>query len=100
MGGVKKKPISRLEKRMFSDLQIKTQRVEKIIRREVTDPELINEIIKECRRAKVITPTSLALKFNLKVSAAKRLLKNLEREGAVKLVDKCSKIRIYTGVAG
>ncbi|MHA2298203.1 MAG: hypothetical protein ACXAEU_02600 [Candidatus Hodarchaeales archaeon] len=44
----------------------------------------------------VITPQSIAEQHDIRVSVAKQILKELEEKGKAKLVDSCSRIRIYT----
>ncbi|MEM3928949.1 MAG: hypothetical protein QXX48_01530, partial [Candidatus Korarchaeum sp.] len=51
----------------------------------------------EVVRSSYITPQSLAMKYNIRVSIARRLLRDLEREGLVVYVDGNSRIRIYMG---
>ena len=46
----------------------------------------------------VITPQSVAQQHDIRVSVAKQILKELEEKGKAKLVDSCSRLRIYTSV--
>jgi len=59
--------------------------------------ELIEEIEKDASTAPVVTPQSLALKYGIRVSVARRLLRDMERRGLVIYVDGNSRLRIYRG---
>ncbi len=73
------------------------EKAEKIIRDVEVKPSVLEQIKKEVQRSKVVTPQSLALKYNIRVSVAKRLLRQFEKEGLVVYVDGNSRIRIYRG---
>lgn len=60
--------------------------------------ELKERIEKEIQGLKVVTPTDLALKYNIRVSVAKRLLKEFEEKGIVKLVFANRRTRLYVPV--
>jgi len=74
-----------------------SQVAEKKVRAPDVTPELLEEIKKYVQRAKVVTPQSLAIKYDVRVSVAKRLLRQFERDGLVVYVDGNSKLRIYRG---
>jgi len=44
---------------------------------------------------KAVTATSVATRFNLKISVAKKMLKMLEEKGAIKLVTRSSNLKVY-----
>ena len=46
----------------------------------------------------VVTPQNVAQQHDIRVSVAKQILKELEEKGKAKLVDSCSRLRIYTSV--
>ncbi len=73
------------------------EKAEKIIREIEVKPSVLEQIKKEVQRSKVVTPQSLALKYNIRVSVARRLLREFEKEGLVVYIDGNSKIRIYRG---
>ena len=50
------------------------------------DPETLDKIVNDLPKVKVITPTYLANRYNIKVSTAKRILRKLEEAGVVKLI--------------
>lgn len=74
-----------------------SQVTERKVRAPDVTPELLEEITKYVQRAKVVTPQSLALKYDIRVSVAKRLLRRFEKEGLVVYVNGNSKLRIYRG---
>ena len=68
----------------------------KTIQRDPFIPEsLIDEIRKRINKMKVITPNEISNKFNVRVSAAKKLLEQFEEEGLIKMVASSSRLRIY-----
>jgi small subunit ribosomal protein S25e len=71
---------------------------EKIVRSVEVTQEMLNEMKKALKRAKVVTPQSIAESYGIKVSVAKRILRELEKEGVVIYVNGNSKLRIYKGV--
>jgi small subunit ribosomal protein S25e len=71
---------------------------EKIVRSVEVTQDMLNEMKKALRRAKVATPQSLAESYGIKVSVAKRILRELEREGVVVYVNGNSKLKIYKGI--
>lgn len=44
---------------------------------------------------KAITPTAVAIRFNLKVSVAKRMLTDLESKGVVEFVTRSTNLKVY-----
>ena len=53
------------------------------------------EVLGAIKAMKAITPTSVAAKWNLKVSVAKRMLDMLEEKKLVKLVAQSSNLKVY-----
>jgi len=53
------------------------------------------EVIGAIKAMKAITPTSVATKWNLKVSVAKRMLDMLEEKKLVRLVAQSSNLKVY-----
>lgn len=70
---------------------------EKIVRSVEVTQDMLSEMRKALRRAKAVTPQSLAESYGIKVSVARRILRELEREGVVVYVNGNSKLRIYRG---
>ncbi|MFW9996665.1 MAG: hypothetical protein ACFFD4_31770 [Candidatus Odinarchaeota archaeon] len=59
--------------------------------------EIVGNVEKSLKKdGVVITPQSLAEQQDIRVSVAKQILKELEEKGKAKLVDSCSRVRIYT----
>ncbi|MFC1802933.1 hypothetical protein ACFL0D_03085 [Thermoproteota archaeon] len=59
-------------------------------------PDLNNkEVIDAISGMKAITSTSVATRFNLKVSIAKRMLNELEKKGTIKLVTRSGNVKVY-----
>ena len=44
---------------------------------------------------KAITPTAVAIRFNLKVSVAKRMLIDLESKGVIEFVTRSKNLKVY-----
>ena len=59
-------------------------------------PELkSDELLEQLGKMKAITPTGLALQYNLKVSMAKTLLNQLEDDRVVSLVSRSHNLKVY-----
>ena len=54
-----------------------------------------NEIRETIPKKKVITAADFAVKYDLRVSTVKLLLKSFEEEGLIKLLDPSLKLKIY-----
>ena len=66
----------------------------------VIPPDAKNEkIVNEVKKMNVLTPYAVASRFNIRMSAAKDFLEQLEQNGAVQLVSGNHKIKIYKPVA-
>ena len=66
----------------------------------VIPPDAKNEkIVNEVKKMNVLTPFAVASRFNIRMSAAKDFLEQLEQNGAVQLVSGNHKIKIYKPVA-
>lgn len=53
------------------------------------------KVLEELKKMKVVTPYSIASKFNLRISVAKDFLENLKRKGVLQLVAGSRYTRIY-----
>jgi len=53
------------------------------------------EFLEQLGKMKAITPTGLAMQYNLKVSMAKKLLNQLEDDRVVSLVSRSHNLKIY-----
>jgi small subunit ribosomal protein S25e len=66
----------------------------------VVPPDAKNEKnINEVKKMNVLTPYAVASRFNIRISAAKDFLEQLEQNGAVQLVSGNRNIKIYKPVA-
>ena len=102
MGGKKKPTISQLEKRMRKiNERKKTQGKEhKKVKMSLSTKgaltvKSLDLLYKEIARNRVITPYAVSDQFKIKIGVAKRALKDLERKGLIKLVDKNRRVSIY-----
>lgn len=60
-------------------------------------PDLKNEkIVGELKKMNVLTPYAVASRFNIRISAAKDLLEQLQENGTIQLVSGNHDIKIYT----
>ena len=59
-------------------------------------PDLASkETLGALKGMKAITPTAVAIRFNLKVSVAKRMLTELESKGVVEFVTRSKNLKVY-----
>jgi small subunit ribosomal protein S25e len=66
----------------------------------VIPPDVKNEkIVNEIKKMNVLTPYAVASRFNIRISAAKDFLEQLEQNGAVQLVSGSHNIKVYKPVA-
>ncbi len=66
----------------------------------IIPPDAKNEkVVSEIRKMNVLTPYAVASRFNIRISAAKDFLHQLEENGAVQLVSGSHNIKIYKPVA-
>jgi small subunit ribosomal protein S25e len=62
----------------------------------IIPPDLKNEkIVGELRKMNVLTPYAVASRFNIRISAAKDFLEQLEENGTIQLVSGNHDIKIY-----
>jgi|GEM_PF-863510 len=72
--------------------------VEKQIRNIIVSSELKSSIEEEIPKMKIITPTIISGKYNIRVSVANEIIKDLEKRGKIKLVEGNPRIKIYQPV--
>lgn len=93
-----KKRLKQLEKRQRLRERGKKQekpRIEKTIG-SVDIPDLSGEdLMNHLRGMKAITPAEVAIRLNVKVSVAKRLLETLRRDEVVDLVSRSHNLKVY-----
>lgn len=101
MGGAKKKTLSQMEKERLRREREEAKRRERERaaaerkERAIFPPKPSEELVKEVSKLDVLTPYSVASRLNLRLSAAKSLLKELESRGLVKLVQGNARLKIY-----
>jgi len=106
LGGRKKPTISQLEKRMKRVSRKDEGKKEakraalraKMITGEGLSLKSLEELYKDIKGLNFLTPYSLATRYKIKISTAKRLLRELENEGLVKLMLKSRRAPIYIPV--
>ncbi len=76
----------------------KSQQIDLIDRDPLLPPALEEKLRKTLSYQKVILPSDLARKNNVRVSTLKALLRILEAEGKVKLFAGSDRLKVYTGV--
>jgi small subunit ribosomal protein S25e len=108
MGGKKKlglKQMERMQERKDEEDKAKEKKEKAGPPRErrtigVVPPDAKNEKnINEVKKMNVLTPYAVASRFNIRISAAKDFLEQLEQNGAVQLVSGNHNIKIYKPVA-
>jgi len=78
-------------------MSVREKGEEKAVRVLWPSESLLKAIEKEIVNIPVITPQSLAIKYGIRVSTAKRLLKEYHKKGLVVYISGNSKLRIYRG---
>jgi len=104
MGGKKKPTISQLEKRMkvLAKREKKRQSRVKEVRRETGLPTLsvpVDAIARDVKKMKCITPYLIATKYGIKISLAKKVLRELAERNVIRLVDRNRRVDIYVPMA-
>ena len=107
MGGKKKVGIKQMEKQ-----QVKEDETKEAKKKEkagppkerktigIMSPDAKNEkIVGEIKKMNVLTPYSVATKYNIRISIAKDFLEELEANGAVQLVSGSHNFKIYKPTA-
>jgi len=101
MGGKKKRSMKRAERTQQKTPHKKEKRgaaspTEKKTVPGITMPNVKSDkFAAELKKMKVITPSTVASRFELRLSIARQFLKELESKGMIKFVSKSSNLRIY-----
>jgi len=103
MGGKKKlslKQIQKAEKKAAPKKEKRTAApTEKKSVPGITQPNLAGDkLVAELKKLQVLTPYSVASRFDLRLSIARGYLKDLERKGLVKFVSRSRNVIIYKPV--
>lgn len=109
MGGQKKLSLKQIERaqarRQAADKSDKKKKEKKGAPKEkknvgILPPSVKNKkIVNDIKKMKVLTPYAVSTKFNIRISAAKDFLEQLEQIGAVELVSGNHTIKIYKPIA-
>ena len=102
MGGKKRPTLSQAEKAQRRreeearrELRRRLERSEKRIL-DITPPDIKDEkVLSEMKRMNVITPFSIASRYEVRMSIAKQFLESLHKRGIIELVSKHRNLRIY-----
>ncbi|MEM2896537.1 MAG: hypothetical protein QXG01_03020 [Candidatus Bathyarchaeia archaeon] len=103
MGGAKKKSLVQMEKAQkmqeSKTEKAKRQKTKTPIEKKTRSLEMPSieesKLIAELSKLGAITPYAVASQFNMRVGVAKRLLDELERKKAIRLVGGNARLRIY-----
>lgn len=110
MGGKKKLGLKQMErmqgkkddeesKKKEKDKDKKGPPKEKRTTINVIPPDAKNDkVIAEIKKMPVLTPYAVATRFNVRISAAKEFLKQLEQNGSVQMVSGSHNLKIYKPV--
>ncbi len=100
MGGQKKKPISRVLKRLEAQKKEKTKK--KVYNKEKKEQIVApgEDLRQSIMQQKVITPTSVSKQYGIKVSEAKKILRELENKKRITRIFSSSKLKIYVPTKG
>jgi ribosomal protein S25 len=96
----KGKPLSKSSKERSSKREEKTKTHETARRDLIINEEQKQEMEKEIPTMRVITPSTVALKYGVRVSIAKAVLTELEARGLIKRVTAEGKFKLYTQATG
>jgi len=107
MGGKKKLGLKQMERMQEKkdDEDKSAKKKEKAAPKErrtisVIPPDAKNQkIVSEIKKMNVLTPYSVSTRYNIRISAAKDFLEQLEQNGAVQLVSGNHEIKIYKPTA-
>lgn len=103
MGGKKKLSLKQMERMQTKRDEPKTKE-KSVARKEKKAPRIIppnprdKKTVSELRKLRVLTPYTVASRFDLRLSTAKDFLTQLEELGVVQLVSGSRNIKIYKAV--
>jgi small subunit ribosomal protein S25e len=101
VGGTQKKPISTMEKRAKEEEEKapkkeKKQKGGKAAVSTLTPEQVsLKRALEEVQKQKATTPYELSTKLGINISSAKSLLKQLEKQGSIKVVAKNRRTVLY-----
>ena len=98
MGGRKKLSLTQMERQQMRkraasrrSAEVREKRIGSIFGPDIRDEAFLEEL----RKMKVITPYAIASRYNLRLSVAKHMLRELERRGLLELIAASRYTRIY-----
>ena len=106
MGGKKKLGLKQMERQQIKEDEEKAAKEKKDKKAgsakerkttiNVIPPDVKNEkIVAEVKKMPVLTPYAISTKYNVRISAAKEFLQQLEQNGTVELVSGSHNIKVY-----
>jgi len=104
VGGKKKQTLKKTERAQKKKPSKKEKKTSGALREKtavprLTPPNMKNEnFVNELKKMKVITPFSVASRYELRLSIAREFLRELERNGLIRFVSRSRNLRIYTPV--
>jgi len=107
MGGKKKLSLKQMERMQMRKDEAEKKKKEKEKEKAAREKKLAGifvpdvkgeKILDELKKMRVLTPYAVATRFNIRISAAKDFLEQLEEEGLVQLVSGNHDIKIYRAV--
>jgi len=97
LGGPKKKrPITKRKPKRKVD--VKKTELQKTVREVVITDKLAIQIEKEALKMNYVTPYVIATKYNIRVSLAKNILKNLSKKGVIEKVSSNRRTILYAPI--
>ena len=100
MGGTKKPTISKLKKIVGKkEEKSKKEERKKEAYKVFIDPKEKEELKKYAKKVKYITPYLVSRKMEVKLSTARKILKELAEEGIIKLEEKNREVEIYSSIS-
>jgi small subunit ribosomal protein S25e len=104
MGGKKKLSLKQMERTQAKKDEPKKKEKAAVARKDKKAPRIIppkfkdEKTVGELRKLRVLTPYTVASRFDLRLSTAKDFLEQLEERGIVQLVSRSRNIKIYKAV--
>lgn len=104
MGGAKKRSISQMDKQQKLQAQKRSGKQKKATKRKTVENTISGidiphvpkkDLSNELRKMKAITPYSLAMKYNIKLSLAKDWLELLDKKGTIQKIASSGSLKIY-----
>lgn len=101
MGGKKKLSLKQMERMQAKEEEKKKKEKEKGVEKEKKPAGIFvdvgdeKKLVEELRKMRVLTPYAVASRFNIRISAAKDLLEQLEHKGLVQFVSGNHDLKIY-----